>query len=177
MKLVLLLSSISGRRVFVFFCSLWKTISYYTTINIQNDINAFNSLSTFSDFSVTYTMLISFFSHGIFFPFFIYLTKLTKTETRVSFFGIITLIYLLNFSLAFVLSNVFETFDMFIMLASLIGFLNSFFVFNNQDEMLVKDLRKLENEDDCFSIFPNNNSNNNNNNSSMEIKDLKEKDE
>lgn len=98
---------------------------------------------SFSSNNVILLMACSFFAHGIYFPFFLYITKFTKTIYRTTFYGFIHMFILAIWMICVPLSQFFQSNYFFSCLSSLVGFLISYFVINNQDEILVQDFRRL----------------------------------
>lgn len=108
--------------------SIGKT-NYYENPNNNNNIILF--------------YFCSFFVHGLFFPFFIYITKFTRTIYRSSFYGFIHMIIFSIWMISVPLTQFFANNYFFLCLSSLVGFFISYFVVNNQDEILVQDFRRL----------------------------------
>jgi hypothetical protein len=88
--------------------------------------------------------VIVFFSYGLNFTMFLYLTKYTKTIYRCCFYGICQII--VDFTMLFTL-GINEYFDKtmyYTCIASVIGFVNAYFVNQDFDESIISDFRKLE---------------------------------
>jgi len=91
-----------------------------------------------------YIIANSFFVHGLFFPFYIYITKLSMTDSRVTYYGGINLIIYSLWVCAILLSKYFESNYFFVSECSLVGFLISYFVVRYDNDGIVKDFRILE---------------------------------
>lgn len=89
-------------------------------------------------------LINSFFVHGLYFPLYLFLTKFTKTNYRVTYFGIINLIVYSLWMIAILLTRYFKSNYFFICGCCLVGFLISYFVEKSDDERIVKDFRILE---------------------------------
>jgi hypothetical protein len=90
------------------------------------------------------TLFNSFFLHGLYFPLFLYLTKHSRTVSRVTFFGIFNLIFYSLYMISIGLARYFESIYLFVCICSLVGFLISYFVVKSDNERIVKDFRILE---------------------------------
>jgi len=89
-----------------------------------------------------------FFANGLFYPFFFYLTKFTRTFYRTTLFGFIHMIIFFICMISFPISHFFPNDYLFSCMSSLVGIFISYFVANNQDEILVQDFKRLETEYD-----------------------------
>jgi MFS family permease len=98
----------------------------------------------YKDYNFSIFCVICFFSYGLNFTMFLYLTKYTKTIYRCCFYGLCQIVT--DFTMIFTL-GINEYFDKcmyYTCIASLIGFVNAYFVNQDFDESIICDFRKLE---------------------------------
>lgn len=97
---------------------------------------------------LTFLFVITFFATGIYGVIFFYLTKLTKTLYRGTFFGVFRCILDFTFLISVALSQYFEKNFFYVSVLSIIGFVNAYFIKEDFDFSLVADFRQIELEDD-----------------------------
>jgi hypothetical protein len=97
---------------------------------------------------LTFLFVVTFFATGVYGVMFFYLTKLTKTLYRGTFYGVFRCI--LDFTMLFsiALSQYFEKNFFYVSVLSVIGFVNAYFIKEDFDFTLVADFRQIEFEDD-----------------------------
>lgn len=96
------------------------------------------------NFMLNMILVNSFFAHGLYFQMFLYITKLSKTISRITYYGFIQLIFYLLFMLSIPLSKYFESNSLFVCQCSFVGFLISYFIRKSDIGTIVKDFRTLE---------------------------------
>jgi hypothetical protein len=97
---------------------------------------------------LTFLFIVTFFSTALYGVMFFYLTKLTKTLYRCTYYGMFRCI--LDFTVLFsiALSQYFEKNFFYVSVLSVIGFVNTYFIQEDFDFTLVADFREIELEDD-----------------------------
>ena len=89
-------------------------------------------------------VIITFFSYGLFYTVYLYIVKYSKTIYRCLLFGFCQII--LDFTMIFSngLNLRFDKNMFFITIASIIGFVNAYFVNQDFDDNIISDYRKME---------------------------------
>lgn len=92
--------------------------------------------------------VVNFFATGVFTCVYFYLTKLTKTLFRCTFYGIFHCIFDVTTFFSLALSQYFEKNFFYVAVLSVIGFVNAYFIKEDFDFTIIGDYRKIELEDD-----------------------------
>ena len=128
----------------------------------NNNLNkyTFNSEDINFDLNKNYYFsifcFIAFFSYGLNVTMFMYLTKYTKTIYRCCFYGLCQIVIDNTMFFTSLVNEYFEKSMYFTAIAALVGFVNAFFVYQNFDESIINDYRKLDIDNKRQSKFQNN---------------------
>ena len=110
---------------------------------IMKDLNT-KVFYSWKNMDLIYWIFLGFVIYGVFFPLFYYLMKFTKTILRVSFLGLIQVIVIfIWFICKCIYNNFMNNYSDFLTLCSLIGIFTGQVLFNNQDEVIIDEYRKL----------------------------------
>ena len=146
---------------FIFILSILFEYSNQGIIE-NNNLNkyTFNSENINFDLNKNYYFLIfcfiAFFSYGLNVTMFMYLTKYTKTIYRCCFYGLCQIVIDNTMFFTSLVNEYFEKSMYFTAIAALVGFVNAFFVYQNFDESIINDYRKLDIDNKRQSKFHNN---------------------
>ncbi len=113
--------------------------SLYNSIEIVN--KKYNKTVTLC----VYMVLIS--TVGLQYSVYFYLTKLTKTIYRCSFYGHCQVFIDLNFIISLFLENNIEKTYSYVCLFGIIALINSFFITSNEDSINITDIREIKFDD------------------------------
>jgi hypothetical protein len=145
-----------GYNVILFVCFGFNFIfsliySICTTAILEpEDMNKdyFNSpnilAGTSQSFFIALLCVIAFFTYGLYLTMFIYLTKFTKTIYRCSFYGLVRIVVDTMMIFAFSLTQYFPNNMFYATIASIIGFVNAYFIDGEMGYNIISDFRKIE---------------------------------
>ena len=115
----------------------------------QNDLNiyAFGSFDiAFRDHAnalITCNVFVLIAAVGLLYSMYFYLTKLTRTIYRCSFYGICQIFIDLTMIISISLDNFIEKTYFYTCLFAIIGIINSYFITSNEDTLNITEIRKI----------------------------------
>lgn len=115
----------------------------------QNDLNKYTYGSfeiTFRDYStilITCNVFVLIAAVGLLYSMYFYLTKLTRTIYRCSFYGICQIFIDLTVIISITLDHYIEKTYFYTCLFSIIGIINSYFITSNEDTLNITEIREI----------------------------------
>jgi len=130
---------------FVSFLIELFNISIESTIDLNKSAFGIRSFNTnFEDQLLGLTFVLNFFIGALYFTMNFYITKFTKTLYRCFFFGICKVFFDLMMLLATLTSLFFEKSNFYISISSVLGLINTYFMYHDFDYTIISEFRKLE---------------------------------
>jgi len=140
----ILFISFSMCCIFAFLNELLNVYFYYPE-DLNDNINSVSNFNkTNGDALKITTIIVFFFSNGLYFIMFFYLIKFTKTAYRCFFLGLFMFFHYFSLLFGNLIVLYFDKSFFYVAILSALGFVNTYFMYTDFEFSIISDYRKLD---------------------------------